>query len=110
MDRVVLLMEERGRFDGQNGGGIDVMVSVWDEHSVAQMRSMSRRLREDGWKADVYPEPSDGLGVQLSYADDRDADRLDRTNEFENEVHEAMDTLGMDDYPEPDWFLMPLRM
>jgi histidyl-tRNA synthetase len=45
----------------------DVMVSIWNEDSVADSISLAQELREAGLRVDLYPE-ADKLGKQFKYA------------------------------------------
>ena len=48
----------------------DLMVTVWDEESIAASLALARALRAAGLRVDVYPE-ADKLGKQFKYASAR---------------------------------------
>jgi histidyl-tRNA synthetase len=52
------------------GGGVDVMVTLWNEESRGEAVALAGELRRGGLRVDVYPEP-DKLGRQFKYASSR---------------------------------------
>src|SRR5687767_5501766 len=71
LERIVVVMTERGMFPSTlSGAAADVMVTVWDEGSVADSLSLAGELRAAGLSVDVYPE-ADKLGKQFKYASSR---------------------------------------
>jgi histidyl-tRNA synthetase len=48
----------------------DVMVALWDEASRPEALALAKRLRSEGLRVDVYPEP-DKPGRQFKYASAR---------------------------------------
>jgi histidyl-tRNA synthetase len=71
LERIVVVMTERGMFPASlSGSAADVMVTVWDEESVADSLALAGELRGAGLRVDVYPE-ADKLGKQFKYASAR---------------------------------------
>jgi histidyl-tRNA synthetase len=71
LDRIVVVMEERGLFPASlSGAAADVMVTVWNEEAVADSLALAGELRAAGLRVDVYPE-ADKLGKQFKYASSR---------------------------------------
>jgi histidyl-tRNA synthetase len=46
----------------------DVLVTIWNEETVAESLKLASELRQQGLRVTVYPEP-DKLGKQIKYAD-----------------------------------------
>ena len=68
LERIIVVMDERGMFPADiAGGSADVMVTVWSEESVKDSIELARSLREAGLRVLVYPEV-DKLGKQFKYA------------------------------------------
>jgi histidyl-tRNA synthetase len=70
LDRIVLVMTERGMFPENFGeASADVLVTVWNEESVKDSLAFAAGLRRSApaLRVDVYPE-ADKLGKQLKYA------------------------------------------
>ena len=71
LERIVVVMSEREMFPATlSGAAADVMVTVWDEESIADSLSLAGELRGAGLSVDVYPE-ADKLGKQFKYASSR---------------------------------------
>ena len=71
LERIIVVMTERGMFPPRvERGSADVMVTLWDEDSRADLLQLAGELRASGLKVDVYPE-ADKLGKQLKYAASR---------------------------------------
>jgi histidyl-tRNA synthetase len=73
LDRIVLVMTERGMFPEKVGrASADVLVTVWNEDSVGDSLAFAAELRRaaPSLRVDVYPE-ADKLGKQLKYASTR---------------------------------------
>jgi histidyl-tRNA synthetase len=73
LERIVVVMAERGMFPAElERGAADVMVTVWDEESIADSLAFAAELRRaaSSLRVDVYPE-ADKLGKQLKYASAR---------------------------------------
>ena len=68
LERIIVVMTERGMFPPQLvSSPAEVMVSIWNEESVADSISLAQELRRTGLRVDLYPE-ADKLGKQLKYA------------------------------------------
>lgn len=71
LERIIVVMSERDMFPPQLvSSPADVMVSVWNEESVADSISLAHDLRSAGLRVDLYPE-ADKLGKQFKYASAR---------------------------------------
>jgi histidyl-tRNA synthetase len=71
LERIVVVMTERRMFPGSvERGSPDVMVTLWDEASRADLLQLAGELRAGGLTVDVYPE-TDKLGKQFKYAASR---------------------------------------
>src|SRR5216684_1889145 len=71
LERIIVVMTERGMFPGTiAGGGVDVMVTLWNEDSRGEAVALAGELRRGGLRVDVYPQP-DRLGKQFKYASSR---------------------------------------
>lgn len=70
LERILVVMEERGMFPAEiaQSRAADVLVTIWNEETVADSLKLARELREKGVRVTVYPEP-DKLGKQFKYAD-----------------------------------------
>jgi histidyl-tRNA synthetase len=80
LERIIVVMTEREMFPVKvSRTSADVLVTVWNEESVARSLALARKLREEGsalarnsggepLRVDVYPVPGDKLGKQLKYA------------------------------------------
>jgi len=72
LERIIVVMSERNMFpEGLVSSPADVMVSVWNEGSIADSLSLAQELRSAGFRVDLYPE-ADKLGKQFKYASSRD--------------------------------------
>jgi histidyl-tRNA synthetase len=71
LERIIVVMTEREMFPPQLvSSPADVMVSIWNEESVADSISLAQELRRAGLRVDLYPE-ADKLGKQFKYASAR---------------------------------------
>ncbi len=70
LERILLIMEERHLFPEQLVGQPQVMVTQFDESTVAASLQMARHLRAAGLRVDLYPD-LDRYGRQFKYADER---------------------------------------
>jgi len=71
LERIIVVMTERAMFPATiAGGGVDVMVTLWNEDSRGEAIALAGELRRGGLRVDVYPEP-DRLGRQFKYASSR---------------------------------------
>ena len=68
LERILVVMSEREMFPPQvDLSPADVMVSIWNEHSIPDSIALARELRAAGLRVDLYPE-ADKLGKQFKYA------------------------------------------
>jgi histidyl-tRNA synthetase len=71
LERIIVVMTERGMFpETLSGAPADVMVTAWNEESLAESVQLAALLRDGGLRVDVYPE-ADKLGKQFKYAASR---------------------------------------
>ena len=71
LERIIVVMTEREMFPPQLvNSPADVMVSIWNEDSIAESISLAQELRSAGFRVDLYPE-ADKLGKQFKYASAR---------------------------------------
>jgi histidyl-tRNA synthetase len=71
LERIIVVMTERGMFpQSVAGGGIDVMVTIWNDDVRGEALGLAGELRRGGLRVDVYPE-ADKLGKQFKYASSR---------------------------------------
>ena len=71
LERIIVVMTEREMFPPQVVcSPADVMVTIWNEDSIADAVSLAHDLRAAGIRVDLYPE-TDKLGKQLKYASAR---------------------------------------
>lgn len=68
LERILFVMEERGMFPTElQTNSADVMVTIWNEESIAESLKLANELRSQGLRVLVYPE-ADKLGKQFKYA------------------------------------------
>jgi histidyl-tRNA synthetase len=73
LERIIVVMTERGMFPATlSGGGVDVMVTLWNDDAASDALQLAGELRRANLCVDVYPEP-DKLGKQFKYASSRNA-------------------------------------
>jgi len=71
LERIIVVMTEREMFPAELvSSPADVMVSIWNEESVADSISIAQELRNAGLRVDLYPE-ADKMGKQFKYASAR---------------------------------------
>jgi histidyl-tRNA synthetase len=70
LERILLIMEERGLFPAQLAGEPQVLVTQFDESTVGASLSLCHRLRQAGLRVDLYPDV-DRYGKQFKYAENR---------------------------------------
>ncbi len=70
LERVILLMEERGMFPAQLAGQPQVLVTIFDESTVGASLALAMQLRAAGLRVDLYPDPG-RYGKQFQYAESR---------------------------------------
>lgn len=68
LERIIVAMTERDMFPPQLAtSSAEVMVSIWNEESLADSIALAQELRGVGLRVDLYPE-ADKLGKQFKYA------------------------------------------
>jgi histidyl-tRNA synthetase len=71
LERIIVVMTERGMFPASvAGGNADALVTLWNDDSRSDALTLAGELRRGGLRVDVYPE-SDKLGKQFKYASSR---------------------------------------
>jgi histidyl-tRNA synthetase len=71
LERIIVVMTERNMFPASvAGGGVDVLVTVWNADRRADALALAGELRAGGLNVEVYPE-ADKLGKQFKYASGR---------------------------------------
>ena len=71
LERIIVVMTERGMFpESLAGGAVDVMVSLWNDDARKDALALAGELRRGGLRVDIYPE-ADKLGKQFKYASSR---------------------------------------
>jgi histidyl-tRNA synthetase len=73
LERIIVLMTERNMFPpAVAGGGVDILVTLWNDESRGESVALAAGLRQQGLRVDLYPE-ADKLGKQFKYASSRNA-------------------------------------
>jgi histidyl-tRNA synthetase len=68
LERIIFVMTERKMFPPEVArGGVDVMVTLWNQETREQSLAVASTLRAAGVRVDVYPD-ADKLGKQFKYA------------------------------------------
>jgi histidyl-tRNA synthetase len=68
LERIIFVMTERKMFPPEVArGGVDVMVTLWNQETREQSLALASTLRAAGVRVDVYPD-ADKLGKQFKYA------------------------------------------
>lgn len=68
LERILVVIEERGMFPPElQDSSADVMVTIWNEDSIAESLKLANELRAQKLRVLVYPE-ADKLGKQFKYA------------------------------------------
>ncbi len=70
LDRVMLILEERNLFPAQLAGEPQVLVTQFDDSTMAASLALARTLRRSGLRVDLYPD-TDRYGRQFKYAEER---------------------------------------
>src|SRR5437762_6059236 len=71
LERIIVVMSEREMFPAQLiSSPADVMVTIWNEDSIAESIALATELRREGLRVDLYPE-ADKMGKQFKYASSR---------------------------------------
>jgi histidyl-tRNA synthetase len=69
LERIIVVMTEREMFPSYLiETSADVMVTIWNEESVAESLQLAHELRALKLRVSVYPESGDKLGKQFKYA------------------------------------------
>jgi histidyl-tRNA synthetase len=69
VERILVLMEERGMFNDEYGA-VDVLVTLWNDEFTPNSLALAHELRQAGFKVDLYPD-NDKYAKQFKYADER---------------------------------------
>ncbi|HEX9927837.1 MAG TPA: histidine--tRNA ligase [Pyrinomonadaceae bacterium] len=68
LERILVVMNERGMFpEHLTKTAADVLVTIWNEETIADSLELANDLRAQGLRVAVYPE-ADKLGKQFKYA------------------------------------------
>jgi histidyl-tRNA synthetase len=68
LERILVVMAERGMFPPEVAGGpADVLVTLWSAERTGDALTLAAALRQGGLRVDVYPD-TDKLGKQFKYA------------------------------------------
>ncbi len=70
LERILLIMEERGMFPARLSTQPQVLVTMFDDSTVAASLALAHRLRSAGLRVDLYPD-YDRYGKQFKYAEER---------------------------------------
>jgi histidyl-tRNA synthetase len=70
LERILLIMEERGLFPARLAGEPQVLVTQFDAGSRAASLALARDLRSAGLRTDLYPD-LDRYGKQFKYGEER---------------------------------------
>lgn len=70
LERILLIMEERGLFPQKLAGQPQVLVTNFDRETLTANVELAQSLRQAGLRVDHYPDP-DNLGRQFRYAEER---------------------------------------
>jgi histidyl-tRNA synthetase len=67
LERIIVVMSERGMFPLSVGNAAEVMVAIWSEATIADSLAVAAELRSHGVRVELYPE-ADKLAKQFKYA------------------------------------------
>ena len=67
LERIIVVMSERGMFPPSVGKAAEVMVAIWSEATIADSLAIAAELRSQGVRVELYPE-ADKLAKQFKYA------------------------------------------
>lgn len=70
LERILLIMEERNMFPARLSTQPQVLVTMFDESTMAASLALAHRLRSAGLRVDLYPD-NDRYGKQFKYAEER---------------------------------------
>ena len=77
LERILVVMGDRNMFPADlASGGVDVLVTIFEEPLTAESLKLAHELRAAGLRVEVYPEPlrsGKDLGKAFKYADTRKA-------------------------------------
>lgn len=68
LERIIVVMSEREMFPAALvSSPAEVMVTIWNDESIAESLALATELRRQGVRVDLYPE-ADKMGKQFKYA------------------------------------------
>lgn len=70
LERILLIMEERGLFPDKLAGQPQLLITNFDPETLTANVALAHSLRAAGLRVDLYPD-LDNLGRQFRYAEDR---------------------------------------
>ena len=70
LERIILIMEQRGLFPERISGQPEVLVTQFSEETIGATLKLAQTLRNGGLRVDLYPSPGK-YGKQFKYADQR---------------------------------------
>ena len=70
LERILLIMEERGLFPQKLAGQPQVLITNFDKETLSANVVLAHTLREAGLRVDLYPD-LDNLGRQFRYGEER---------------------------------------
>ncbi len=70
LERILLIMEERGLFPDRLAGQPQLLVTQFDESTVPASLALAHELRQANFRVDLYPD-TDRYGRQFQYAEAR---------------------------------------
>ncbi len=70
LERILLLLEEQNMFPARLAGQPQVLVTLFDEASIAASLQLAHELRTAGLRVDLYPDP-ERYGRQFKYGEER---------------------------------------
>jgi histidyl-tRNA synthetase len=70
LERILLIMEERGLFPVRLAGEPQVLITQFDASTIGASMELAQELRATGIRADLYPD-TDRYGKQFKYAEER---------------------------------------
>jgi len=115
LERILLIMEERGLFPDRIQGQAEVLVTQFNDETITESLATARLMRDQGLRVDVYPETGK-YGKQFKYADQRGIRfaLLVSPNEIERGVIAVKDLQSgtQEDYSPADaakWLIETLR-
>src|SRR6185503_2454855 len=56
LERIIVVMSERGMFPPSVGNAAEVMVAIWSEATIADSLAVAAELRSQGVRVELYPE------------------------------------------------------